>query len=159
MTPPRPGPWLRSLPPILCKGRPSSMAGYSKASRGLSVQLRVTRVFTGRTTSPSLSSRQRSARYAFRAGRNFTHPLLPEGVDYTFISSDRNQARYRRLVVSMNLMVAHPQTPPQDRSRSRYGANGSQSTAASLGITLTRLNQGFTDMSRKSHGITPVRGK
>ena len=46
------------------------MASYSKAPRGLSVQLRVTSVFTGLTTSPSPSSRQRSARYAIRAGRN-----------------------------------------------------------------------------------------
>ena len=75
LAPPRPEPRLRSLPPILCMVRPNPMAGYSKAPRGLSVQLRVTRVFTGRTTSPSLSSRQRSARYAIRAGRNFT--LLP----------------------------------------------------------------------------------
>ena len=44
-------------------------------------------------------------------------------------------------------------------SRSRYGANGRQSTAASLGITLTQLGQGFTDMSRNSHGIAPVKGK
>ena len=87
LAPPRPEPRLRSLPPILCMVRPNPMASYSKAPRGLSVQLRVTRVFTGRTTSPSLSSRQRSARYAIRAGRNFTHPMLPEGVDYTFIST------------------------------------------------------------------------
>ena len=70
LAPPRPEPRLLSLPPILCMVRPNPMASYSKASWGLSVQLRVTRVFTGRTTSPSLSSRQRSARYAIRAGRN-----------------------------------------------------------------------------------------
>ena len=46
------------------------MASYSKAPRGLSVQLQVASVFTGLTTSPSPSSRQRPDRYAIRAGRN-----------------------------------------------------------------------------------------
>ena len=46
------------------------MTGYSKAPRGLSVQLRVVRVFTNTTTSPSPWSRQRSSRYTIRAGRN-----------------------------------------------------------------------------------------
>jgi hypothetical protein len=60
------------------------MASYSKASWGLSVQLRVTRVFTGRTTSPSLSSRQRSARYAIRAGRNLPDKELRLGLSRHF---------------------------------------------------------------------------
>ena len=38
--------------------------------RGLSVQRQVTGVFTGTTISPCPSLRQRSCRYAFRAGRN-----------------------------------------------------------------------------------------
>jgi len=42
----------------------------SKAPRGLSVLMRVMRIFTHATTSPSPSLRQRSSRYAFRAGRN-----------------------------------------------------------------------------------------
>ena len=63
-------PPLLRLPPILYMVRASPMASYSKAPRGLSVQLRVASVFTGLTTSPSPSSRQRSARYAIRAGRN-----------------------------------------------------------------------------------------
>lgn len=46
------------------------MTGYSKAPRGLSVQSRVTRIFTSTTISPGPSSRQRPSRYAFRAGRN-----------------------------------------------------------------------------------------
>ena len=46
------------------------MTGYSKAPRGLSVQLRVVGVFTHTTTSPSPWSRQRSSRYTIRAGRN-----------------------------------------------------------------------------------------
>jgi hypothetical protein len=46
------------------------MLSYSKALRGLSVQSRVTGIFTGTTISPSPSSRQRPGRYAIRAGRN-----------------------------------------------------------------------------------------
>src|SRR5205085_11757406 len=42
----------------------------SKAPRGLFVLLWVTRIFTGLSISPGPSSRQRSDRYAFRAGRN-----------------------------------------------------------------------------------------
>jgi hypothetical protein len=46
------------------------MASYSKAPWGLFVQLRVTRIFTRTSISPGLGLRQRSTRYAFRAGRN-----------------------------------------------------------------------------------------
>ena len=46
------------------------MSSYSKAPRGLSVLLQVTGIFTGTTSSPSPSLRQRPDRYAFRAGRN-----------------------------------------------------------------------------------------
>jgi hypothetical protein len=46
------------------------MPGCSKAPRGLSVQSRVTRIFTSTTTSPGPLLRQRPNRYAFRAGRN-----------------------------------------------------------------------------------------
>ena len=46
------------------------MPGYSKGSRGLSVFPRVLGIFTETTISPSLWSRQRPDRYAFRAGRN-----------------------------------------------------------------------------------------
>ena len=70
LAPPKLAPRLLRLPPILYTTRPHPIASCSKAPRGLSVQPRVTRVFTGFTTSPSPSSRQRSARYAIRAGRN-----------------------------------------------------------------------------------------
>ena len=43
----------------------------SKGSRGLSVLLRVTGIFTGTTVSLSLWLRQWGNRYAIRAGRNF----------------------------------------------------------------------------------------
>ena len=46
------------------------MSGYSKGSRGLSVLLRVSGIFTGTTISPRASLRQRPFRYTIRAGRN-----------------------------------------------------------------------------------------
>ena len=59
-----------SLPPILYMSYQNSMPDYSKALRGLSVLSRVTRIFTSTTISPGVLSRQRSNRYAFRAGQN-----------------------------------------------------------------------------------------
>ena len=50
--------------------QPNSIVGYSKGARGLSVQVRVTGVFTGTTISPSPRLRQRPDRYTIRAGRN-----------------------------------------------------------------------------------------
>ena len=44
--------------------------GYSKGSQGLSVLPRVSGIFTGITTSPRSSLRQRPQRYTIRAGRN-----------------------------------------------------------------------------------------
>jgi hypothetical protein len=70
LTPPRLAPQLQSLPPILHKMYQNPISGCSKGSRGLSVLLRVTRIFTGTTISPSPSLRQRPSRYAIRAGRN-----------------------------------------------------------------------------------------
>ncbi len=46
------------------------MPSYSKAPRGLFVLSRVASIFTGLAISPSPSLRQRSGRYAIRAGRN-----------------------------------------------------------------------------------------
>src|SRR5687768_16147172 len=46
------------------------MTNYSKAPRGLFVQLRVTRIFTRTSISPGRVLRQRSTHYTFRAGRN-----------------------------------------------------------------------------------------
>ena len=59
-----------SLPPILCNIYRESMPSCSKAPWGLSVQSRVTCIFTGTSISPSPSLRQCPNRYAFRAGRN-----------------------------------------------------------------------------------------
>ena len=46
------------------------MSGCSKAPWGLSVQSRVTCIFTGISISPGPSLRQCPSRYTFRAGRN-----------------------------------------------------------------------------------------
>ncbi len=49
---------------------PNPMSSYSKASRGLFVQLWLTSIFTRLAISPSPSLRQYSSCYAIRAGRN-----------------------------------------------------------------------------------------
>ena len=61
---------LHSLRPILHISYPRSMLSYSKGSRGLSVPLRVSGIFTGTTISPSSWLRQCPDRYTIRAGRN-----------------------------------------------------------------------------------------
>ena len=61
---------LQSLPPILHMSCEDSIPRYSKGARGLSVQSRVSGIFTATTVSPSLLLRQRSSRYTIRAGRN-----------------------------------------------------------------------------------------
>ena len=61
---------IHSLRPILHITYPKSMLSYSKGSRGLSVPLRVSGIFTGTTISPSSWLRQCPDRYTIRAGRN-----------------------------------------------------------------------------------------
>ena len=61
---------LQSLPPILHMTCEDSIPRYSKGARGLSVQSRVSGIFTAATVSPSPLLRQRSSRYTIRAGRN-----------------------------------------------------------------------------------------
>ena len=68
--PGRPQATALRLPPILRRPGLAPRPGCSKAPRGLFVLSRVTRIFTGTSISPSPRSRQRSSRYAFRAGRN-----------------------------------------------------------------------------------------
>ena len=59
-----------SLPPILHRSLQDSLSSWSKGSRGLSVLLRVNRIFTASSTSLRATPRQRPDRYAIRAGRN-----------------------------------------------------------------------------------------
>ena len=61
---------LLSLPPILHINYPESALSCSKGSRGLSVPLRVSGIFTATTISPSSWLRQCPDRYTIRAGRN-----------------------------------------------------------------------------------------
>jgi len=61
---------LHILPPILHIIYPKPMLSCSEGSRGLSVPLRVSGIFTGITISPSSWLRQRPDRYTIRAGRN-----------------------------------------------------------------------------------------
>ena len=61
---------LQSLPAMLHMKNQTTMSDYSKGSRGLSVLLRVSGIFTGTTTSPRSSLRQCQDRYTIRAGRN-----------------------------------------------------------------------------------------
>jgi len=70
MAPLRLTPKIHSLPPILHMHYQNSLPSCSKGAQGLSVLSRVTGVFTGHSSSPGPSQRQRSSRYAIRAGRN-----------------------------------------------------------------------------------------
>ena len=72
---------LQSLPPILCVCHRDSISSCSEAPWGLSVQSRVTCIFTGTSISPGPSLRQCASRYTFRAGRN-----LPDK-EFRFLST------------------------------------------------------------------------
>ena len=61
---------VQSLRPILHIIYPKAMLSYSEGSRGLSVPLRVSGIFTATTISPSSRPRQYPDRYTIRAGRN-----------------------------------------------------------------------------------------
>ena len=61
---------LPRLPAMLHASDQTAAPGYSEGSWGLSVLLRVSGIFTGTTTSPRSSLRQRPYRYTIRAGRN-----------------------------------------------------------------------------------------
>ena len=70
MPPPTPEGWVHRLPPILRTPRRNAAAGYSKGAWGLFVLSRVIGILTDTPISPSPWRRQRSSRYAIRAGRN-----------------------------------------------------------------------------------------
>ena len=61
---------IQRLPPILHINYPKSTLSCSKGSRGLSVPLRVSGIFTATTISPRSWLRQYPDRYTIRAGRN-----------------------------------------------------------------------------------------
>ena len=69
-TPPSLATRSHSLPPMLHMPHQNPIPGYSKGSRGLSVPIRVSGIFTAATVSPSPSLRQRPSCYTIRAGRN-----------------------------------------------------------------------------------------
>ncbi len=70
-TTPRPLTWpLQGLPPILYIYNRNPISSYSKALRGLFVQLQVIRIFTYTPISPSPLLRQYPDRYAIHARRN-----------------------------------------------------------------------------------------
>ena len=68
--PPRLTPEPQCLPPILHVDGRLPMSGNSEGSWGLSVLPQVSGIFTGTTTSPRSTLRQRPDRYTIRAGRN-----------------------------------------------------------------------------------------
>ena len=70
VAPRRLAPPIHSLPPMLHKWCRRAMSGCSKGARGLFVLSRVLGILTETPISPSLWRRQRSSRYAIRAGRN-----------------------------------------------------------------------------------------
>ena len=78
-----------NLPPMLNMRTSNPISSYSKASRGLFVQLRVTSIFTRFVISPSPLLRQSPHHYAIRAGRNLPDKefrfSLPLAKDHIFI--------------------------------------------------------------------------
>ena len=70
LAPPNLAARVHSLPPILHRWCRRPMSGCSKGARGLFVLSRVLGILTETPISPSLWRRQRSSRYAIRAGRN-----------------------------------------------------------------------------------------
>ena len=99
-------PLLPSLPPILSETHRTPIPGCSKGSRGLSVFPRVLGIFTETAISPSPSLRQRSTRYAIRAGRN-----LPDKEFRYLRTVIVTAAVYRGLVSVLRTKVL---TPPRN---------------------------------------------
>ena len=106
MAPRPPRGTVRSLPPILRMTNQSSILGCSKGARGLSVLMRVTGIFTGTTNSRCHSLRQRSNRYAIRAGRN-----LPDK-EFRYLRTVIVTAAVYRGFSSELLRNCFPMTPP-----------------------------------------------
>ena len=93
---------FHSLPPILHINYPESALSCSKGSRGLSVPLRVSGIFTATTISPSSWLRQCPDRYTIRAGRN-----LPDK-EFRYLRTVIVTAAVYRGFDSMLLLRLHP---------------------------------------------------
>ena len=117
LTPRQPQPALPSLPPILSETHRTPIPSCSKGSRGLSVLPRVLGIFTETAISPSPSLRQRSSRYAIRAGRN-----LPDKEFRYLRTVIVTAAVYRGLVSMLRTEVLTPprNLPAPGRSQPLY---------------------------------------
>src|SRR5262249_27851603 len=114
-------PPLQSLPPILHMKDQNPIPGYSKGARGLSVQSRVSGIFTAATVSPSPCRRQQSSRYTIRAGRNLPDKefrsvfpsQFPGRLDSILVFLDSSVRRRvessRRLLRQMFVLLHHQQ--------------------------------------------------
>ena len=138
MTPPRLAPRLHCLPPILHRLVQTSMPSYSKAPRGLFVLLRVGRIFTANSISPSLSLRQRSSRYTIRAGQN----LPDKEFRSRLLRLSQTECLARGLVISANLYMS-PCSP--DFILTDLGSSGSQ-----CGVSRLRLAGSSEPLSSSS---------
>ena len=109
-----------SLPAILHTTDQNPVSGYSEGSWGLSVLLRVSGIFTGITTSPRSSLRQRPYRYTIRAGRN-----LPDK-EFRYLRTIRPLAGLQSAMFLLNSRMgpftAPPDIAPEDPFSLSYGA-------------------------------------
>ena len=104
MSPPPLTRGLHRLPPILHIEDQRPMSDYSKGSRGLSVLLQVSGIFTGVPISPRATLRQCPDRYAIRAGRN-----LPDK-EFRYLRTVIVTADIHRGFVSELRLAANPST-------------------------------------------------
>ena len=120
---------LLSLPAMLHKLSPNAITRCSKAPRGLFVLLRVLRIFTQISISPSPSLRQCPDRYAIRAGRNLPDKEFrsvvptpfPGGPD--FILTDLDSSRRRSRGSSPRLRPSDGRPSPSSEARDGTSRN------------------------------------
>jgi hypothetical protein len=87
----------------------TSISNYSKAPRGLFVLLRVCRIYTANSISPSLSLRQRSSRYTIRAGQNLPDKEFRylRTVHYLMLRLTTRLLTYATLHIAMKIGLYH----------------------------------------------------
>jgi hypothetical protein len=96
------------------------MTRYSKASRGLSVLLRVNGIFTDNASSSGYSLRQSPTRYAIRAGRNLHDKEFRLAlVTNSFALSPGDGESWRE--VDLNSIQTSPSIPLHALERGRAG--------------------------------------